>query len=138
MADPFQGWRLLLSHHREADAHHCLRLGSLALCVRCLALYPALLLVIVLEGSLGPLRLPYRWFFSFSLVIPAVVDWARGRLFGARGSHLTRGATGILAGLGLGLAFSDYFRDSNLVYFWALLGSLAAVILLVWISGRSF
>lgn len=136
MPSPFRGWRLLLSHHRESEAHHCVRLGSLALCVRCLALYPALLLVIVLEGALGQAQWPHRWFFSISLVIPAVVDWSRARLFAARGTHLTRGVTGALAGLGLGLAFSDYFRDANLVYFWVLMGSLAAVILLVLVSSQ--
>jgi uncharacterized membrane protein len=137
LPDPFGGWRLLLAHHREEQGHHCLRLGALAFCTRCLALYPSLLLVVGLEGSLGPAPIPERWFFSFSLVIPAVVDWSRVRLFQVRGSNLTRGITGILGGLGLGLAFSDYFRDSNHGYFWVLVGSLAAVLLLVWWSGRA-
>ena len=136
MPDSFGGWRLILAHHREEEAHHCLRLGSWALCVRCFFLYPVLLALVALEGALGPLRLPHRWFWAFSLVTPAVVDWSRARLYGARGTNIGRGITGALAGLGLGVAFSDYFRDSNQAYFWALMGSLAVVILLVWRSGR--
>lgn len=137
MADPFKGWRLLLSHHLEVEAHHCLRLGSVALCTRCLGLYPALVGIVLWEGAWGPFFRPLRWFVSISLVIPAVIDWANARLHAARGSNITRGITGILAGIGLGIAFSDFFRDSNLAYFWALLGSLTAVVLLIWRASPS-
>lgn len=136
MPSPFEGWRLVFSHHRQEEAHHCLRVGSLAICARCAALYPSLLLVVILEGAFGRAALPARWFFAFGLVTPAVIDWARARLFGAPGSTPGRLVTGAAAGLGLGLAFSDYFRDSNQTYFWVLLGVLGALVLLVWRAGR--
>jgi uncharacterized membrane protein len=111
-------------------------MGPLAVCARCLGLYPVLLLVVVLEGALGRVPLTGRWFLAFALVSPAVIDWSRARLFGAPGTNAVRAVTGVLAGTGLGLAFSDYFRDSNQVYFWVLVATLAGVVLLVWRAGR--
>lgn len=135
--DPHTGWRVLLSHHRAHESHHCFGLGFVALCARCVGLYPVLLLVVLLEAGLGRLDLGVRWFLAFALVIPAVIDWSRSKLFSAPGNNGIRLATGALAGLGLGIAFSDYLRDSNLSYFWALMGSLTAVVLMVWWASRA-
>jgi len=136
MGSPFEGWGRLLSHHGPQEAHHSYRIRwrrwEVALCARCLALYPTLIAVVILEAELGRLFSWYRWFISASLITPAVIDWSRSRLFGAPGSNRTRSVTGALAGLGLGLAFSDYFQDSNPTWFWVLMGVLAVLILLVW------
>lgn len=129
MNDPFHGvWRVL-SHHGPQEAHHTLQIQvggwRVALCARCTALYPTLLAVVLLE-TWGP-RLPLRprWFWVYGLVTPAVVDYARARLFASPGANWIRLLTGFLAGVGLGMGFSDYFREPKVPYFWVLLGVLA-------------
>lgn len=131
-----QGWWVLLSHHRAGEHHHCYRLGKgpqgIHLCARCLGLYPVLLATIGFESVLWRFESEYRWLLAFSLVTPAVIDWSRSMLFGARGSNPWRTATGALAGVGLGVAFGDYFRDNASAWFWTLMTVLTAVIGLVW------
>ncbi len=131
-----QGWRVLLSHHGAADLHHCFRIGSpdrgLHLCARCLALYPVLALTLGFEAALWRFESEIRWLVAFTLVTPAVIDWSRSMLFASRGSNLARTVTGALAGVGLGLAFGDYFRDSGCAWFWTLMAVLSAIIVLVW------
>ena len=133
---PYRGWRRALSHHGPEEAHHCvhLRLGSrtLALCARCLAVYPTVLLVVALEARVGRWGHPWRWFVATALVAPAVIDWSRARLFAARGSTAGRLITGALAGLGLGLGFSDYLQGAEARWFWILLGVLGILVLWVW------
>lgn len=136
MSDPPQGWRVLLSHHGSAELHHCYRLGltreGIHVCARCLGLYPVLVVTIGLEAALWRFESEYRWIAAFSLVTPAVIDWSRSMLFAARGSNGWRTITGALSGVGLGIAFGDYFRDSSCGYFWALMAVLVVVIALVW------
>ena len=131
-----QGWRVLLSHHKPPEHHHCHRLGltrrGIHLCARCLGLYPVLLATVGFEAGLWRFESEYRWLLAFSLVTPAVIDWSRSMLFERQGSNGWRTSTGVLAGVGLGIAFGDYFRDSGCAYFWTLMGVLAAVIGLVW------
>jgi len=131
-----QGWRVLVSHHRAADLHRCYRLGltrqGIHICSRCLGLYPLLMATIGLEAGLWRFESEYRWLVAFTLVTPAVIDWSASMLFDARGSNAWRTITGALSGVGLGIAFGDYFRDSTCGYFWALLSGLAVVIALVW------
>lgn len=138
--DPFRGMWWLLSHHDEREAHHTIRFRlagrQIAICARCLGLYPALLAVVMLEARLGRLDLPGRWFWVFVLVTPAVLDYGRARLFAPPGSNRTRLGTGFLAGLGLGFGFSDYFADSNPTYFWVLLAVLALLVPGLWWVGR--
>ncbi len=128
-----RGWRLLLSHHGPGEAHRCFRLsGRLALCARCLGLYPVLVAVVGFEIGVHRFESEWRWLVVFSLVTPAVIDWSRSMLFGDRGSNLVRLLTGGLAGLGLGVAFSDYLRDSKTLYFWVLMACLAVLVSVVW------
>jgi hypothetical protein len=91
-----------------------------------------LLLVVGLEGALGTLDLSPRWLLAAALITPTLIDWSRSQLFGAQGSNGWRTGTGALAGVGLGLAFSDYFRDPTRSDFWILMGCIAAVAALVW------
>ena len=136
MSRPGRLWQVLVSHHGPEEAHHCYRLplpGQPRLvCARCLGLYPTLLLMVIFESTVFRFESEYRWLLSFGLVAPAVIDWARGMLFRVRGSNAVRSLTGVLGGAGMGLAFSDYFRDSSSGHFWALIGVLAFLIALVW------
>lgn len=128
--------RAVLSHHGAEHRHHCYRLGSgpnaVFLCARCLGVYPVLLLVVGLEGALGIADLSHRWLLAAALITPTLIDWSRSQLFKGKGSNVLRTLTGALAGLGLGLAFSDYFRDPSRPDFWILIGCIAAVAALVW------
>lgn len=139
MTDPgWSWWRLFLSHHGPSELHHCYVLPlkrPLHLCARCLGLYPILVAVVAVEGSGWVLDLPRRWFWTFLLVAPAVIDWSRARLFGSPGRNDVRTMTGASAGLGLGLAFSDYFRVQA-SYFWILIGVLLLLILVIWWINR--
>ena len=138
--DPYRGLWRLLSHHDEQEAHHTIRFQvagrQVAVCARCLGLYPTLLTVLALEARLGPLGLPDRWLWVWGLVTPAVVDYGRARLFDTPGSNRTRLLTGFLAGVGLGFGFSDYFRDSNPTYFWILIGVLGLLVPWLWWVGH--
>lgn len=129
MNDPFRGFGRVLSHHGPEEAHHTLqfRVGAwrVALCARCTALYPTLVAVVLLETWVRPLPLGPRWFWVYALVTPAVVDYGRARLFSSPGANWIRVSTGGLAGIGLGMGFSDYFREPGCMYFWVLLGVLA-------------
>jgi uncharacterized membrane protein len=136
MSERPQGWRVLLSHHASTERHHCYRLpvtrDGIHLCARCMGLYPVLLATIGFEAVLWRFESEHRWLLAFGLVTPAVIHWSASMLFSASRSNRIRTITGIGAGVGLGLAFGDYFRDSSCVYFWGLMGSLAAIIALVW------
>lgn len=131
-----RGWRVLLSHHEPAELHHCYGLGvtreRIHICARCLGLYPVLLATVGFEAGMWRLDFGYRWLVAFALVTPAVIDWSRSMLFAARGSNRWRTITGALAGIGLGFAFGDYFRDSSCLYFWTLMAVLVVIIALVW------
>jgi len=132
---PTQGWRVLLSHHGPGESHHCYRVGhrrGIHICARCLGLYPVLLTVVGFESAIGRFESEYRWIAAFSLVTPAIIDWSRSILFEHRGSNGWRTITGVLAGVGLGIAFGDYFRDTSCAYFWTLMGVLVTIIALVW------
>jgi len=131
-----QGWRVVLSHHTKSELHHCYRLPvtrkGIHICARCLGLYPVLLVTLGIDAGLWRFESEHRWFLAFALVTPAVIDWSATMLFAGPGSNQVRTITGILAGVGLGLAFGDYFRDSSCAYFWGLMGGLAVIIALVW------
>ena len=129
-------WRWVLSHHSAEELHRCYRLPltarGLHVCARCLGLYPVLVATIGFEAGVWRFESSWRWLAAFALVTPAVIDWSRSMLFGTEGRNLWRTGTGALAGLGLGLAFGDYFRDPGCTYFWTLMGLLAALTGLVW------
>lgn len=113
---------MALAHHRRDELYRCvlLPLGRrrLALCARCLALYPALFAALGVQIALrcSPGRLDA---LLVALgVVPLLVDWAAGRLRWSRGATWLRLLTGALGGLGLGRAFYVYFREPGSELFW--------------------
>ncbi|MBI5545901.1 MAG: DUF2085 domain-containing protein [Deltaproteobacteria bacterium] len=123
MATPF--W---LSHHWPSELHRCVPLLGLHVCARCLTLYPAMLAGIAVQIGI---RAPLHWsadpWVAFLLPLPALVDWARGRLNPATGSHLSRMLTGALLGLGLSRTLFLHFVEPGFPLAMAQLGALAAV-----------
>jgi uncharacterized membrane protein len=121
---------LPLAHHRRDQLERCLLvpLGGdrrLALCARCLGLYPALALALLLQARLrlGPAGTA-DWVLALSGVFPALFDWGLSWLGRRRGSNALRLATGLLLGLSLGRGFWLYFRDPRCEVFWVQLGLL--------------
>lgn len=94
---------LWLSHHRASEAHRTYVLGGVAVCARCLGTYPVLACVL---GLLFLFRAPLQWWWDLpavlALTLPALVDWARGRLRPEGGSNAVRTLTGVLLGGALG------------------------------------
>jgi uncharacterized membrane protein len=135
-------WIWLVAHHGpDEEEHHCLRLPlgrqGIPVCARCLALYPILALVIVLDLTHRLVPPGTRWLVAFAAVAPAVIDWSRLRLFASRGRPAVRVITGTLAGLGLGLAVADHLRNPREPWVWALLATVAAIVALVLRVGRA-
>jgi len=128
-------WIWLVAHHGPDEEHHCLRLPlgpqGIPVCARCLALYPTMAAVIAVDLAHRPIPTGARWLVAFAAVAPALIDWSRTRLFESRGSSGTRLVTGALAGIGLGLALADHLRNPREPWVWALLGVVAAIVLLV-------
>lgn len=112
-----------LAHHPRSQLQRCVLLPvgnrRLAICARCLGLYPTLLGVVALQMvlALGPLGL-LDWWIALLGVLPAVVDWGLGRLDSGHGSNRLRVTTGLIAGVAMGRSFFLYLRDPMHEIFW--------------------
>jgi uncharacterized membrane protein len=130
---------MALAHHRLEDLHRCVLIpwipwgqARVAVCARCLVLYPSLLVVLggqiaFRAGSLGGWD---RW-LVLAGVVPMLVDWGVGRLGWARGSNVARGTTGMLGGAALGRGLYLYFRDTSSEAFWLAVVVVALVVIAV-------
>jgi uncharacterized membrane protein len=121
-----------LSHHRPRQAERCLLLPlgggrRLALCARCLGLYPTLLGALALQAAAGSgARGTHDWWLTLPGCVPALLDWGLSWLGRHRGTNLVRVGSGILLGLALGRGLWLYLRDPRSEVFWVQLGLLAA------------
>ena len=136
MSRPGRIWQILVAHQSPEGADRGYRLpipgSERRVCARCLGLYPTLLLVVVFESTVRYFESEWRWLVAFGLVTPAVIHWAGSMLMLSRGSNAMRTLTGVLAGVGMGVAFSDYFHDTSCGYFKALIITLVFLVALVW------
>lgn len=107
---------MALAHHPLQQANRCVHLPlgqrRLALCARCLGLYPALAATLVLQilwrpGSLGAVD----WWLVLAGSAPALLDWGAGLLDWRSGSNPRRLVSGALLGAALGRSFWLYFGD---------------------------
>ncbi len=123
---------LWLSHHRPEHYHRCLGLGGWKVCARCAGLYPVMFSLIAVQLALR-LDRPREEDLALLVLgsIPALVDWARGRLRPESGTNLSRVLTGAILGAvlarGLFLHFVRPFNPISSIQF----GFLALVFLLV-------
>jgi uncharacterized membrane protein len=114
---------MALAHHPSSQLQRCVLLPvgkrRLAICARCLGLYPTLVVVIALQMALalGPMGL-LDWWIALLGVLPAVVDWGLGRLECGQGSNRLRVMTGLIAGVAMGRSFFLYLRDPMHEIFW--------------------
>lgn len=122
----------LLAHHRREQAERCLQLPlgrrlRLALCARCLGLYPTLFTVLALQAATRPPGLgPLDWWLCLPGLAPALLDWGLSWLGRRRGTNAMRLATGVLLGISLGRGFFLYFHDPRSEIFWVQIGLLVA------------
>ena len=130
MSEPRRVHWLPLAHHRREAADRCVHLPvghlRIALCARCLGLYPTLALVLVAQGAaqLGRVGAADWWLCLVGLA-PALFDWGLSILGRAHGSNAMRLLTGVVLGVSLARGFWLYFRDPRCEIFWVQLGLLA-------------
>ncbi len=116
---------LPLAHHRRNQAHRCvhvpLPLGQrrLALCARCLGLYPTLAAALALQAALGIGGLGAAdLYLVLGLSAPGLLDWGAGVVEPASGSNARRVITGILLGGALGRSLWLHFSDPRHEVLW--------------------
>lgn len=120
---------LPLAHHRADQLDHCLLLplGSrrVALCARCLGLYPSLIIVLFLQAFLQSPRpgIMERWLLVAG-IFPALLDWGRSWLDHRRGNNAIRVITGALLGISLGRSCWIYLHDPLYEILWIQIGLL--------------
>ena len=132
MKSPF-----VLSHHPPSQLHRCVQVGGVHLCARCLGVYPVMLAAIGVQIVLkAGLAWPADPWIAFLLPVPALVDWARGKLDPATGSNASRLGTGALLGLSLGRTIFLHLRRPGFALTMAQLAALAAVFLGVELLAR--
>lgn len=114
---------LLLAHHRQDQAHRCVHLPlgqrRLALCARCLGLYPTMAAALALQAALGLGALgEVDWWVVLGLTAPGLLDWGAGVVEPASGNNLRRMITGILLGAALGRSLWLHAADPRHEVFW--------------------
>ncbi len=92
-----------LSHHHPEEYGRTFRICRIHVCARCLGTYPVLLSIIAVQFALAA---PLSWVgdevLAASLLLPALLDWARGRFDPSSGTNGWRFGTGVLLGISLG------------------------------------
>ena len=114
---------LPLAHHRRDQAHRCVLLSlgraRLALCARCLGLYPVMAGALVLQAVLRPASMgQLDWWFVLGASAPGLLDWGAGVVDPASGNNPRRLISGILLGAALGRSLWLYFGDPRHEIFW--------------------
>ncbi len=114
---PREWLTLLVSHHYPEDHDRCVLVAGVPFCRRCLFLYGATILVIVLQHT--PLAIPDAWDpILTGLAIPATLEFILERLGRLRYHPSRVVATSLLLSLPLGRAFTHYFDDRGDLRFW--------------------
>jgi uncharacterized membrane protein len=114
---------LFLSHHHESRLDRCFHLrcwrARVAICARCLGVYPTLAGMLLLQAGLGWGRTgKLDWLLPIMGIFPALLDWGIGWQGKIRGRNSTRFITGVLLGLALGRSVWLYFIDPLEEIFW--------------------
>lgn len=131
MSEPRRVYWRVLAHQHPTHADRCvwLPLGRLrlALCSRCLGLYPVLFIAFFVQLVLGCGRDwgIIDWLIVLVLAAPALLDWGASRLRWPGRNDLRIGS-GALLGLALGRSLYLYVVDPLSELVWIQLALLAA------------
>jgi uncharacterized membrane protein len=122
-----------LSHQSLHNRYRCLMLPlgriRLALCSRCLGLYPTMVAVWVVQFlGIWPLSREWDWWVALGAAVPALASWGLGRL-GHRGRNIWRVATGVALGVALGRSLFMYFREPANEVFWVQMALILCTVL---------
>ena len=91
----------------------------MALCARCLGLYPVMAAVVALQAVLRPPALgALDWWLVLGGTAPGLLDWGAGFVEPASGNNPRRVVSGILLGAALGRSLWLYFGDPRHEIFW--------------------
>lgn len=139
-------WAFALSHHFPEESFKCyhlnLRGAQIAICARCVGLYPMLMLIFAAQFSFLPFPPAADWPLLLLLPLPALIDWSSTRLTSRRGHNWLRTITGALLGIALGRAFAIYVQNPlapvAIAEFALLSMTLTGVELLAWRQRRQF
>ena len=128
---------LWLSHHHAHQADRCVRIAGVAVCRRCLVLYPVAL-VVGIAGVAG-----LRWPVSLDatllwmLPIPAVLDLLADTLSGEHRPQRQVVATAVLA-VAMGVAWLRTRHNVGDGLVWSVVGTYGLLCLAaIWASGRA-
>ncbi len=126
---------ILLSHHSPEEQHRCIQVAGLSLCRRCTVLWPATVVVLLLQvtshrfsARMEPLLVV--------LALPATLDFVLERLNIIR-YHPVRVVIGsLLLALPLGRGFMRYLLQPMDPWFWGLVGlcGIPALLASIWRS----
>lgn len=116
-------WLLFISHHFPKDYDRCfiIHLGKMKLpvCSRCIALYPTMLALLILQFTLLKIPQSLDPLFIFIFPLPAFVEWGLRKANAIKSSNVARVITGILFGAGLSRGFYYYLRNPLHPLAWA-------------------
>lgn len=109
---------LFFSHHPPEQHDHCVFVGRLPLCARCLGIYPIMLVTLALQLS-G--RLDLAWtdpWLALLFPLPTVIEFLGEQLGRIRGSNRLRILLGLPLGIAMGRLFDRYLHDPFDPFFW--------------------
>lgn len=102
--DEFERTPLWVSHHRADQVDHCVRVGRLHVCRRCLVLYPVVVVTAVVVATVDPVASPLVGLGVVVALIPFLVDWVTEHLGFTAYSAPRSALVSVIGALGLGSA----------------------------------
>jgi uncharacterized membrane protein len=128
-------WGFLLAHHWPDQLDRCYQtwIGRRPVwfCARCCGVYPALFLVLAVQLFVTISRGWWDWLWLLLLPLPALLDWALGRLGIRAGTNRGRTFWGMFLGASLGrMVYLNMIDPANRLVL-IQIASLVGVVLLV-------
>ena len=134
-------WGFLLAHHWSDQLDRCYQAfiakRPVWFCSRCTGLYPVLFLVLALQLLVFIPRGFWDLLWLFAFPVPALLDWALGRLGIRPGTNLGRTFWGMFLGASLGrMIYLNMIDPANTLVVIQIAGLLCVLVLVE--SARPF
>jgi len=114
---------LFFSHHAPEQHDHCVFVGRLPLCARCLSIYP--LMIVVLVAQLAG-RIDLAWTDPWLVILfplPTVIEFLLEHTGRIRATNTLRIALGLPLGVAMGRLFARYLLDPVDPLFWGIVAT---------------